>query len=69
MKKTGSWVIFIGIMICIYAFFFFGITVTTGQGTEVVNLSLMDARRNMIIIGGIMAIVGAIFFVGGKERN
>ncbi len=42
-----------------YAFLFFDVTIDTTMG-RIVNLSLMDERRNMILIGAAVAIVGAI---------
>lgn len=57
---AGKWILFIGVLVAAYGFFFYDITVPSDYGDRVINLGLMDQRRNILISGGILAIIGAI---------
>ncbi|GJI92609.1 hypothetical protein [Duganella hordei] len=76
MKSLGILMLVLGLMVAIYALNMdvsatipardFGYGVSTPE-TTVANLELMSRRQNILIFGGILAIIGAIFSVFGSR--
>lgn len=68
MRIIGIAVLVIGILLGIGALGM-DVTVPTEFGERVVNFSLMDMRRNLLLVAGVLVVVGVVLVVAGRSRR
>jgi hypothetical protein len=58
----------VGVLLGGYSLLFFDTSVVTPMGHRVNNLGLMQDRQNLLIAGGVMAVIGAVLTALGRSR-
>jgi len=66
---TGKIILFVAVLLGAYAFFYFDVTAESMTGNTIINLGLMDERRNLLIISGVAAIIGVILMTRGNSHE
>lgn len=68
MKSTGKFLTILGVLVGIFALFFFDPSISTGD-TRVVNLQLLSFQQNLIIISALAVIIGVLLLLFGPEPS